>query len=373
MNTEDRIQELEAKVAQLMGIIEHTKAAESGPVAVATPDASTTAVNGPVRGSRRNLLKLAGAAAAAGAVAATATGALPAAADDPNDLTMSSVKSTSSASRDVTGFVYTSAQSPQAPGFLFSSTVNANAFLVRDNPGGIFIIGGQNGSSYPAAVAGYANSVLTHGIYGQSNVANGYGAVGFGTANTSVGVLARGAKANIELYADGTAPPTRTDAHLKGEMVCDTNGDLWVCIVAGTPGTWRHLAGASTSGSLHLITPKRVYDSRPAEEPLPIGPKTSLAASTRTVDCTLNSSGVPATATGLLLNVTAITVSASGYLAVTPGGAGFTGTSTLNWATAGVAVANSVTVAAGAGAKIDLTTGGGGNADVIVDVFGYYS
>ena len=25
------------------------------------------------------------------------------------------------------------------------------------------------------------------------------------------------------------------------------------------------------------------------------------------------------------------------------------------------------------GAKIDLTTGGGGNADVIVDVFGYYS
>ena len=161
-------------------------------------------------------------------------------------------------------------------------------------------------------------------------------------------IIARGGKANIELQSEGTAPASRSDAHNKGEVIADANGDLWVCIVAGSPGTWRHLAGTSTSGSLHLITPKRVYDSRPTEAPTAIGPKTSLAAATRTIDCTGNSSGVPSNATGLLLNVTAVTISANGFLAVTPGGAGFTGTSTLNWAAAGTAVANSVTVAAGA-------------------------
>ena len=76
---------------------------------------------------------------------------------------------------------------------------------------------------------------------------------------------------------------------------------------------------------------------------------------------------------GLVLNVTAIALSAGGYLSVSPGATGFSGTSTLNWTTVGATVANSVTVGAGAGATIDVTVGGGGNTNFIVDVFGFYA
>jgi hypothetical protein len=373
MNTEDRIQELEAKVAQLTALLETQVTVQQEPTVSAAPavieTTSTEVVEAP-RSSRRGLLKLAG-AAAAGAAAAAATQVMPAAALDGAVLNASGEVSTTNTSRLTTGLIYTNSAVPQVDGFLLGSKVSANIFVVRDTPGGFLLLGDSSSSGYPAAIGGYSYRTVANGMYGFTANA-GYGVVGYGSAATGVGVLARGGKANLELQSEGTAPTSRTDAHNKGEVIADTNGDLWVCIVAGSPGTWRHLAGASTSGSLHLITPKRVYDSRPAEAPTAIGPKTSLAASTRTIDCTGNSSGVPASATGLLLNVTAIPISANGFLAVTPGGTGFTGTSTLNFTAAGAIVANSVTVAAGAGAKVDLTTGGGGNADVIVDVFGYY-
>ena len=228
------------------------------------------------------------------------------------------------------------------------------------------------------------------GVYGEHRAAStesGTGVVGVsnsgagvsGTSSSGVGVVGSGTSFDLQasgsgrvlLSANGVANPPAGGSTV-GTIAKDSAGNHWVCVASGTPGTWRKLAGPSTSGSLHLITPKRVYDSRPTEAPVLIAPKTPLSGATRTIDCTLNTSGVPANAAGLLLNVTAVTISASGFLAVTPGGAGFTGTSTLNWASAGIAIANSVTVAAGAGAKLDLTTGGGGNADVIVDVFGFY-
>lgn len=372
MNTEDRIQELEAKVAQLTALLQTQVPTQDAPTPSASPaviETTSTEVAAVPRASRRGMLKLAG-AAAVGAAAAAATQALPAAALDGAALNASNEVSTTNSSRLTTGLIYTNTAVPQVDGFLFGSKVSANIFVVRDAPGG-FVLGDSSSSGYPAAIGGYSYRTVANGVYGFTGNA-GYGVVGYATNAAGVGALARGAKANIELFAEGTAPTSRADAHLKGEVIADANGDLWVCIVAGTPGTWRHLAGTSTSGSLHLISPKRVYDSRPTEAPTAIGPKTSLAASTRTIDCTGNSSGVPAGATGVLLNVTAIAISVNGFLAVTPGGAGFTGTSTLNWTAAGAIVANSVTVAAGAGAKVDLTTGGGGNADVIVDVFGYY-
>ena len=145
-----------------------------------------------------------------------------------------------------------------------------------------------------------------------------------------------------------------------------------MCVASGNPGTWRKIAGPATSGSLHLLpAPKRVYDSRPGEPPA-VDPKTPLSAGTRTIDCKQNSSGVPANATGLVLNVTAVTLTAFGFLSVSPGGAGFTGTSTLNWTTIGTIIANGVTVGAGPNATIDVTVGGSGNTNFIVDVFGYY-
>jgi hypothetical protein len=186
-------------------------------------------------------------------------------------------------------------------------------------------------------------------------------------------------KANLWLQPNnnffGSSPKTpplqRTDAHIVGELE-NVAGDLWTCVVAGSPGSWRKLSGPSAAGSLHLLPPKRVYDSRPADPPLDIAPKIPLAAAaTRTIDCTLNASGVPAAARGLLLNVGVVSASGAGFLSVTPGGTGFTGTSVQNWNGPGVAIANGVTVGAGPGATIDVYAGAGAT-DFFVDVFGYY-
>lgn len=392
MDSDARILELEAKVAELTAFVEQMKNLQ--PMATATATTATTAVaevvevqldtsvtrieataieaDQPRTASRRGMLKLAG-AAAAGAAAAVATHAMPAAAADTNPLIASGQVDTSPGTRLTTELVYTNTLTPEVPGFIFG-TSPANIFVARDNPGGIILFDGSS-SSYPAASAGYSYRTVANGMYGYTGM-SGAGVVGSGQGTGAVGVLALGVGANLELLPAGAAPSTRSDAHRLGQVIVDTTGDAWVCVVAGTPGTFRKLAGAATSGSLHLLpSPKRVYDSRAGELPA-IEPKSPLLnLAPRTVDCTANTSGVPANATGVLLNVTAISITANGFLAVTPGGTGFTGTSTLNWTAAGAVIANSATTACGTGAnagKIDVTAGGGGSTNAIVDVFGYY-
>lgn len=368
MNDEAQIHHLETKVEQLTALVEQLLA-ERRPHVDSAP-AAPNAQAAPVRASRRNMLKLAG-AAAAGAVVATTSNVMPAAAVDTEPLKAGLTTSTTSTSASSTVLEYTNTTTPAVDGAIIGTFADANIFNVRDTRSGI-ALGNAGASSFPAAIAGYSYRTVANGVYGFT--ANpGYGVVGNATGAAGIGMLAVGAKANLQLLSAGAAPTARTDAHTKGEIIDDTNGDVWVCVVSGSPGTWRKLAGPSTSGSLQLLaSPKRVYDSRAGTLPA-TEPKTPLSAATRTIDCTLNASGVPAGATGLVLNVTAVAVSASGFLSVSPGGSGFSGTSTLNWTDAGAVIANSVTVGSGTGAKIDVTVGGGGNANFIVDVFGFYA
>lgn len=141
---------------------------------------------------------------------------------------------------------------------------NANAFLVRDNaPDGI-IITTENASAYPAAVAGYATTTLTHGVYGYSTRGGGRGVVGVGGTN-AIGVVAQGGKANMILTPAGTPAPSRMDTHARGEIVLDEDGNLWLCTRDSFPGVgagWRKMSGPSTSGAFHAVGPARVYDSR---------------------------------------------------------------------------------------------------------------
>src|SRR5262245_529838 len=108
MNSEDRIQQLEARVAELATALENVRSAavievpahtadEVGESARAAHEAALPAErDGTVTAltsSRRNMLKLAG-AAAAGAAAAVAANALPAAALDGDPLEASTEVST---------------------------------------------------------------------------------------------------------------------------------------------------------------------------------------------------------------------------------------------------------------------------------------
>src|SRR4051812_32077970 len=83
MTSSDRIEELEAKVAELTAQVQSLTRA----------DIAATPAGGAPSPSRRGLLRLAG-AAAVGAVAAVGSRSTPAAAVDPNDLQLGTVNVT---------------------------------------------------------------------------------------------------------------------------------------------------------------------------------------------------------------------------------------------------------------------------------------
>ena len=257
-----------------------------------------------------------------------------------------------------------------AEGASIYGTTNATQGIgVRGHASGTEGIGvyGRNTGTSGTGVYGEHNNTSTPGtgVIGISN--NGTGIIGSGT---SFDLLANGS-GRVLLAKNGVANPP-AGSSTAGTIAKDSAGNVWVCVATGNPGTWRKIAGATTSGSLHLLpAPKRVYDSRPGEPPA-VDPKQPLAGATRTIDCKQNSSGVPANASGLVLNITVVTLSANGFLAVSPGGTGFTGTSTMNWTAPGTIIANGASVGSGPNATIDITVGGGGNTNFIVDVFGYY-
>jgi hypothetical protein len=194
--------------------------------------------------------------------------------------------------------------------------------------------------------------------------------VAFGSSFNSTGLKAFGRRANAELTPSGTPAPQRAVAHNLGELVEDDAGDLWLCVVAGNPGTWRKVGGPATSGQLHLLTvPVRVYDSRPGTVPLTVLPKTPLVASVaRTVDATGNASGVPTAAIGVLVNITVTQGVASGFLTAWPQGA-WPGTSSINWSAGQTIAATTVTKC---GALATFLVLANTVTDVLVDVIGYY-
>ena len=124
-------------------------------------------------------------------------------------------------------------------------------------------------------------------------------------------------------------------------------------------------------GGYTSVVPYRVLDTRPGT--------THLGASTPGPGSTINvtiagtggTGGVPAGATGVVLNVTAVSPTASGYLTVFPAGVSRPTASNLNF-TPGVVVPNLVEVALGSGGAVSIYTSAGGT-DVIADVAGYTS
>jgi hypothetical protein len=326
--------------------------------------------------SRRGMLKLAG-AAAVGAAAAVATNALPASAVNGDPLIAGGRVETTTPSRNPTDLVYTNTFLPQVPGGVINTYAPSNIFVVRDERDGGVLQGDASSSSYPAASAGYSYRTVPNGVYGFTAM-DGAGVVGYGSGANSVGVLARGLSANLELHPSGIAAPARTDAHRLGQIVCDTTGDVWVCVAAGTPGTFRKITGATTAGAFHALSPGRVYDSRAAAPSQgAIG-----GAQNRTIsvaDKRDTTSGdvsvvdfVPAGATAVAANVTVVSQTGSGFLTINPGGTTTVDSSTINWSATGQVLANGVTLTLNANRELTVVAGGGGSTHFLVDISGYY-
>lgn len=115
------------------------------------------------------------------------------------------------------------------------------------------------------------------------------------------------------------------------------------------------------------ITPVRRVDTRPASQ---IGPYAGRVDGTpRTF--VLTGSGVPSTATAVVVNIVAVSPTTRGYLTLWPSGAPEPVASTLNMTT-GVTTTNNATVALGPGGGVQVAVGNAA-AYVIIDVQGYYS
>jgi sugar lactone lactonase YvrE len=163
-------------------------------------------------------------------------------------------------------------------------------------------------------------------------------------------------------------------------------------IVAGavaTPGQILALPGASES-TVVTVNPTRVLDTRynvglagqlqsTVSRKLAITGKipTYVEATATTAAVTTNKVVIPVGATGVIMNVTAVSPTSAGFLSIRPGDAtGVPATAGLNFAPGNV-VPNAVTVAiptTGANAgQIDIHYGGksGNTMHVIIDIVGY--
>jgi hypothetical protein len=223
-------------------------------------------------------------------------------------------------------------------------------------------------SSLPTGhgIRGDGKGVLGRGLWGHSD-SDGIGMAGDG----GIGVLATGTRAALQVADTGTPPPTRTDAHVKGELTTDANGDLWFCVADGTPGTWRQVSGADTSGQLHLLaTPVRVYDSRPGgtnDGPLAGGGSRNISLAGTTTK-----PAVPAGATGAMVSLTLDSTVSSGFLALFAKGIPWPGNSNANWYTSGQILAVTTVTAVDTTAAATVLAGGPGSTQIIIDVIGYY-
>ena len=190
----------------------------------------------------------------------------------------------------------------------------------------------------------------------------------FLTSGSSYGLETNGDAGNALFTATG-ASPVGTPA-FAGTLWIDGDGNWWGATRSDIDdGQWRKLAGPETAGALHLLSsPRRVYDSRPAEPPA-IGPKAALDPnSARSIDPLGNSSGVPSSARGVLVTLTIAEPTAGGFATAWPSGP-WPGTSNINF-NAGQNIATTTVVGLGSDAKFLVLANVA--THVLIDIVGYY-
>jgi hypothetical protein len=90
----------------------------------------------------------------------------------------------------------------------------------------------------------------------------------------------------------------------------------------------------------------------------------------RLIDATGSSSGVPPTASAVLMSLTVTNTVNGGFLGVYKDGIPYPNTSNINWSASGQKLATAATTAVANSGKFRIH--GGGVTDVIVDIVGYY-
>ncbi|HEY7983836.1 MAG TPA: hypothetical protein VID73_06690 [Ktedonobacterales bacterium] len=340
--------------------------------------------------TRRGLLKLGGAVAAAGvAAAATTLVERPQAAHAADGAGI--IMGTANTNASSTGTILTPvAASSPIPLLTVDNSTNAAA-----DPTTVIAIKGI-GTGTGAGVLGHvaSNGVGVDGSAGADGIgvvgfapgALGYGVLGF--TNTGWGVVAQSGS-GVDLVANGTGrfgqafqaftgAPT-TGSWLGGEQIRDAVGDLYLCVNGGTPGIWRRVVtggptfGSFKGGALNLLAaPVRLLDTRPSSgAPITNGGHPLTSGQTFTVQVTgitVGGIGVPAGAVAVLGNITVTNVQGGGDLRFYPSGTGAPFVSSINYSA--TTVANFAVVGLGSDGALVIHVDGAGT-DAIFDIAGF--
>jgi hypothetical protein len=141
-----------------------------------------------------------------------------------------------------------------------------------------------------------------------------------------------------------------------------------VAIAALVGGAATAMAESTPPDALVGITPVRVVDTRTSGGA--IGTGTSRCFTVAGV------SGIPANATAVVLNMTAVGYGVRGWLTGYPNGQAVPATSTVNYDPTQYAIANGVTLEVGNGGQVCVYVGtvnsAPGSSHVVLDVTGYY-
>jgi hypothetical protein len=358
----DRIDALETEVREL-----RSPAPPAAPTTVSPIDPPDIAT--PATVDRRRLLGKAGAAAVGamlgGAVAAVSTAGPAAAAtgsfdSSTSDPALTAISTGSGAAIKATSTGSGDALTVSGRSTIRTATGTALDVEVQDPNQGVGLWVQE--TSTAAVLQG-----IDHGLWAMGDLA-------ISATGESLGLVAAGRTAQLLLAEEATyysmAPPlTRSDAHERGEIYFDSNSDLWLCVVSGTPGSWAWLGGASpdpdpgpaSSGTFTVLhRPVRVYTA------------TAVTGIIHGIDLTTASSGVPtdATAAVITVNITNTTAQANSFCKVfaddltTP-----PPTTAVRWRDAKELIANSVTTRL---AATKIATQINGQANLAIDVVGYY-
>ena len=355
-NQPDTATEVDGKIEELTRMVQHLQQeltqlrSSSAPA----PAPSVEAID-QVTGSRRQMLKLVGGAAAVGAVAATVGSSQHAAAATNDAL--------------IAGHYNYAANITYLGNGAAPNTTTATALTSE----AVMFWADNRSSTLPNATGIRGDGRATgFGLWGN----NDFGGVGvFGGSGAGIGVQASAGRAALYVTGANANPNTRTDAHNSGEIDIDSTGNLWFCVASGTPGTWRKLSGGGTAGAFHAISPARVYDSRwPGDSPInPNTNRTISVANGRTLQGVVNATNVvPAGATAIAYNLTVTATVGAGFLSVAAGTATDITSSAINWSSTGLDLANGLIVAVDASRQVKVFAGGGGGTHFIIDVNGYF-
>ena len=254
------------------------------------------------------------------------------------------------------------------------------------------VMGEATGTTGGWAVYGYSHGDTRGiGVYGKNTSSSGDGVLGEHASGAVTGIGVRGksaggvgvqgegstfdvaANGNGKVYLKSAGTLSATAAGAVGTIARDGNGDMWVCTASNS---WRKIAGPSTAGAFHAVTPGRVYDSRFDGGPLTAGFNRTVSVANRyNIDtyALAQSNFVPANAKAITANVTIVALAGSGYVAANPGGTTTVTAATVNWSAAGQVLNNGVTLTLNASRQLTLICGGpGASTHVIIDVTGYY-